>query len=134
MNINKNELSKKKYLYRVYATEDKVIHCERYVVIYLNSEVVYYKDARKKEYLNYTKVANVRDKYFGITSKDLNHWGYYEKYFWKVENFNSKDATNAAFEQVKKDELQKAKSEYEQSEKEYLYKKEKYESLIANKI
>lgn len=132
MSINVKELSKYKYIYRVYASEDKVIHCEKHPVIYSNSEVVYYKDGRKKEYLNYTPFRNVKDEYLGVTSKDLNYYGYYEKYFWKVENFDSNKATEDAFEVKRKTELDNLKYELDRAELEYQLKKKKYEKLTMN--
>jgi hypothetical protein len=98
-------------------------------VIYANCEIVYFKDARKKEYLNYTTFRNVRDEYIGITNKDLNYCGYYDKYFWKVENFDSKKATQDVFEQKNKSELADAKADLERVEREYRLKMEKYNKL-----
>lgn len=132
MSIDKKNLGKQKYIFRIYASEDKVIHCEKHPVIYLNSEVVYFKDTRKKEYLNNTKFNNVKDEYLGITSKDLSLYGWYDNYFWKVENFDSKKATEDAFEQKRKTELERAKCDFERAEKEYLSKKASYEKLQTN--
>lgn len=118
--INKQELSKHKYIYRIYASDDKVIHCEKYPVVYSNSEVIYFKDARKKEHLNYTMFRNVKEEYLGITSNDVSSYGYYDHYFWKVENFNSEKATSDVFEQKKKSELENAESTLRRAEQEYL--------------
>ena len=43
MKINLNELSKIKYIYHVYEDPQRVIHCQKYPVIYINQHVVYYK-------------------------------------------------------------------------------------------
>ena len=46
----------KKYIYRVYASKDKVIHCEKNTIIYKNENYIYLKCGRKQQldviYLN----------------------------------------------------------------------------------
>ena len=49
MDINKKELSKKKYIYRLYEAKDGVPHVEKYPVIYINERYVYFKVASKSE-------------------------------------------------------------------------------------
>ena len=60
--MNKKDLSKIKYIHHIYSSEDRVIHCERHAVIYINSTYVYYK-LQKKDMLNYIKTKNVVDKF-----------------------------------------------------------------------
>ena len=43
----KKYLSKCKYVYRIYK-KDNDFHIEKYPIIYINSEVVYYKNGRKE--------------------------------------------------------------------------------------
>jgi hydroxymethylpyrimidine pyrophosphatase-like HAD family hydrolase len=131
--INKQELSKFKYLYRIYSSGDKVMHCEKYPIIYSNGEIVYFKTGRKRE-LSYIYFKNIKDEYTCIESRDLNYFGYYsdfDKYYFKVENFDSKKATEDAFKQKKKSELDSAKLAFERAEREYLQKKEKYDKLTT---
>ena len=43
----KKNLSKCKYIYRIYK-ENNSFHIEKYPIVYINSEVVYFKNGRKK--------------------------------------------------------------------------------------
>ena len=122
------DLSKRKYIYRIYASEDRVIHCERHPVIYINSMVVYYKDHRKQEYLNYRLVSGIEDKFIAV---DLGYYNNYEKYFWIVENFDSKTETEKAFSLKTKNDIEKAKEAMDRAAKEYEAKKQKYYSLVT---
>jgi hypothetical protein len=122
-----NDLSKRKYIYRIYSSEDCVIHCEKHPVIYINSKVVYYKDHRKQEYLNYRLVSSVYDEFIEVT---LNVCGNFERYFWKVENFDSKAETEKAYSRRVQSDIELAKESMERAEKEYAAKKQKYYDLI----
>lgn len=42
----KKNLSKCKYIYRIYKENDS-FHIEKYPIVYINSEVVYFKTGRK---------------------------------------------------------------------------------------
>lgn len=57
--IDKKNLSKLKYIYNIYDTGDGVLHCEQYPIIYINSEVIYFKDGRKKTYLSFVSLGQV---------------------------------------------------------------------------
>jgi len=128
--IKEQELSKHKYLYRIYASDDKIIHCEKHPVIYLNSKVVYFKDIRQAERLKSITFNRIEDEYSGIRKSDINTYVSYERYFWKAGNFNSKEATEEAFSIKKASELEQVESDFKRAEKEYLYAKEKYEKLL----
>jgi hypothetical protein len=128
--INKEELSKYKSIYRVYTTDDKIVHCEKYPVIYANSEWLYYKVARKQE-LNRRELKSIISEYTGISNSDVNYWGHYDKYYWKVENFNSEQATNDVFATKKKDDADRIKREMEKAERDYLQLKEKYSKMTT---
>lgn len=121
------DLSKRKYIYRIYLSEDSVIHCEKHPIIYLNSLVVYYKDCRKQEYLSYKLIKNVEDEFTGVT---LNYFGNYDKYFWKVENFDSKTETEKVYSLRAKSNIELAKESMERAEMEYNAKKQKYFELL----
>lgn len=60
--MNKNNLSKLKYVYHVYESSDNVIHCEKHPVIYSNEMYLYYKAARKDQ-LIMTNVKNIYEKF-----------------------------------------------------------------------
>lgn len=94
-------LSKQKYIYRIYESDDKVLHCEKYPVIYINSQIVYYKDGRKKEYLNYTRISNVKEdfEHFRIGSGCSGDWASFDMMFWNVDEPNIEDIFNDLKEQ-----------------------------------
>ena len=100
--MDKQNLSKYKHIYRVYEDRDRELHCEKYPVIYINSEVVYFKDARKQEYLNNVRTNRVSDDFasYAITvlSKSYN-WGI-DGYFWNIE-----DDIREQFQEFKKQRL-----------------------------
>jgi hypothetical protein len=128
--MEKDKLSKQKYIYRIYASSDKVIHCERYPVIYINSKIVYFKDARLDEFLSYKSVSFIKDEYTGISPSDLHYSSYYDEFFWKVENFDSQQATMDAFRAERNNEIANAELYMKQAEQSYLKRKEKYEELV----
>lgn len=64
--LDMKNLSKIKYIYRIYSA-DNTLHLERYPVVYINSEVVYYKGARKNSLLNYEYLNNVLDEHTTIS-------------------------------------------------------------------
>lgn len=120
-------LSKRKYIYRIYSSDDKVIHCERHPVVYINSQVVYFKDGRKQEYLNYKRLNNVEEEFTGVK---VSIYGYFEKFYWKVENFDSKRETEYAYSLRVKNDIENAKDAMDRVAKEYELKKQKYYELL----
>lgn len=129
--IGLKDLSKIKHIYRIYESEDEVLHCEKFPVIYINSEVVYFKDGRKKEMLNYTRVNNVLDNFTDFYQNDCykNHYRpSFDKYFWNIETNiqeiyeDLKKQRNAIRskneEEKKRNRYEKAKREYEAALKE----------------
>ena len=122
--LDLKNLSKIKYIYRIYEATDGILHCERFPVVYINSEVVYFKDARKKEYLNYIKVRNVTDNLtaFYNSGNYVKYYSYFDKYFWNVENNIQEiyeDLKKQKAEAQIKDEKEKAMSRYERAKREY---------------
>jgi len=126
--IDKKDLGKIKYVYRIYSSEDKIIHCERHPIIYINSNVVYFKDSRKQEWLTYIMTKSVIDEFMGI-NEPFYTYAIYDKYYWKVENFDSKKSTEEAYSLNSKNDLDSAKTSMERAAREYQMKKEKYEKL-----
>ena len=48
--MDKSELSKHKYIYKIYQScSDNSFHIERYPIVYANSSYVYFKVANKQE-------------------------------------------------------------------------------------
>lgn len=122
-------LGKQKYIYRIYESADKVLHCEKYPVVYINSEVVYYKDGRKKENLSYTRNTNVGENFEKFY---IGYWGnsVFDKMFWNVDEPNIENIFNDLKEQrdiirAKQNEesarlkIERAKLEYERALKEF---------------
>lgn len=118
-------LSKIKHIYRIYESEDEVLHCEKFPVIYINSKVVYFKDGRKQECLNYIYVKDVKDNF----TKFYNYYFHnqyrpcFNNYFWNMET-NVQEIyedlkkqreliRKNSEEKQKRDRLEKAKREYE---------------------
>lgn len=80
------DLSKVKYIYRIYESSDEVLHCEKYPVIYINSKVVYFKTARKQDLLQYQYVKNVLDNFINFDLNESNWYRtYFYGYFWNIE-------------------------------------------------
>lgn len=118
--MDKEFLSKQKYIYVIYASSDKVIHCQRFPIVYLNSEFLYFKTNQSKR-LECIKTERVQDEFISPSSH-----GHYTQYFFKVENFNSKEVTEYVYKgerelklKKEKDTLQRLKDEYEKKLKSY---------------
>ena len=85
--IDITTLTKHKYIYRIYEDGADELHCTKHSIIYLNSTVVYFKDARKQEYLNNILVRNISDnftKYMDEYEWSAS-WRKIDAYFWDVE-------------------------------------------------
>ena len=85
--LDMKNLSKIKYIYRIYSANN-MLHLERYPVVYINSEVVYYKGARKNCLLNYEYLSSILDNHTTINKS--NYYLRYQvpwidKYFWGIE-------------------------------------------------
>lgn len=124
------KLSKRKYIYRIYVSSDKTVHCERYPIIYLNSEVVYYKDGRKKSTLDCMNPSYINEKFLGVESITLHCRDYYNQYFWEVCDFDSKKITEVVFAKRNENALSRAKMELRRAEIAYSSKKKEYEKLL----
>lgn len=124
--IDLKELSKIKHIYRIYESEDEVLHCEKYPVIYINSVVVYFKNTRKQGMLNYTNIDNVLDN-LTVFYQDK-YYPRFDRYFWNMETNiqeiyadlkKQRDVIRRKNEEEKKrDRYEKAKREYEEALKE----------------
>lgn len=123
------ELSKIKYLYKIYPSEDKKIHCEKHAVVYINSEYCYFKEVRKskltqictsliKEVFN-----NASDLEIHLSRFTSSYIG--NNYFLTVNNFDSENVTNAVFIGTK--EKQKEKLEKEINRKKLTIERERNE-------
>lgn len=85
--IDKTTLSKHKYIYRIYEDGTDEVHFQKFPIVYLNSKVVYFKDARKQEYLANVEVRKVFDN-FGKFIEDKHgsaSWRDIDDYFWDID-------------------------------------------------
>ena len=124
--VDLKNLSKIKYIYRIYESEDEVLHCEKYPVIYINSVVVYFKNTRKQGMLNYTNIDNVLDN-LTVFYQDK-YYPRFDRYFWNMETNIQEIYTDLKKqrdeirrkneEEKKRDRYEKAKREYEEALKE----------------
>ena len=124
--VDLKNLSKIKHIYRIYESEDEVLHCEKYPVIYINSVVVYFKNTRKQGMLNYTNIDNVLDN-LTVFYQDK-YYPRFDRYFWNMETNiqeiyadlkKQRDEIRRKNEEEKKrDRYEKAKREYEEALKE----------------
>ena len=125
--IDLTALSKHKHLYHIYEDSIGELHCTKYPIIYLNSKVVYFKDARKQEYISYVKLCNIYDD-FEACIKRIDYYGTFNYYFWNID-----DNINDLFKEFKQqrkaqkllgkekqiiDRYNRAKREFEMAQKE----------------
>jgi hypothetical protein len=101
-------------------------------VVYINSEVVYFKEARKKDGLGRVYIDHVWDSFVNLLSEDRRYLCnplYIDRYFWNCETnvqeiyedlkrqraeYKSQDNQNKI-----RSRLERAKREYEDALKEY---------------
>ena len=136
--LDMKNLSKLKYIYRIYESSDKILHLEKYPIIYINSEVVYFKMARKQEDIHKKDFKNIKQeikKYY--TSTYLNYPCYNEYYLDTEKNINDifiilkqqQEYYRANEDMVNIEKrYNKAKDKYEEALKEYEAAKEQYEA------
>lgn len=86
--MDKQNLSKYKYIYRIYEDRTGAVHCTKHPVVYINSKVVYFKDARKQEYLGNTSIDGVSDDFASYAQNVLNSLYHFNvnNYFWNIED------------------------------------------------
>ena len=132
MNIDKKELSKKKYIYRLYKARDGVPHVEKYPVIYINEKYVYFKVASKSE-LGRIDITDVYTSVVAYGKKDGRGWNTVTKECFFLEDniigqqliSNIESERDEALKAILKLDIQNAKTrvirrktEYDQAVKE----------------
>ena len=136
--MDKQNLSKYKHIYRVYEDRDKELHYTKYPIIYINSKVVYFKDARKQEYLSYTTLNNVSDDFTSYAEKILStsfNWRV-DNYFWSVEDdirelFQEFRKKRSLAQMINKEKM--ITDRYERAQKEFEAAKAELENLASAK-
>lgn len=130
--MTKQDLSKIKYVHRIYSNWKKEVHMEKYPVIYSNHEYVYYKP-RGDTRLSVIRTERILTDYPKIFTKDS------DDIFWTTDE-KIKDIFEWCKIQVKDNEQRRqfvfvkeryicAKNEYEKAKAAY----EAYQEYIAKK-
>lgn len=135
--LDKETLSKQKYIYCVYAGRDDNLNVERFPVIYINNHYVYFKKPGNEQ-LNSLTLPAISDSLDSLDLHDINSLRFCHKYFWNIdkdipETFNKlrEKYKRANFEKEKyeaKQKLELAKKIYEATLEQY---KKKYEVIIG---
>ena len=86
--MDKTTLSKHKYIYRVYVSNDETIHCEKFPVVYINSKYVYFERGSKQP-LEYTSTDMVLDSVGWLMEKNASLGknlltNVAQRYYWEV--------------------------------------------------
>lgn len=136
--LDKQNLSKIKYIYKIYSADD-MLHLERYPIVYINSKVVYFKENRKNDFLGRLEYDYISDTY--VTLKPYYSTWYLRgnidvcEYFFGIEtdiqsiyenlkeqydkyNAERLEYLKTADERNKRLRVEKAKREYEAALKE----------------
>lgn len=126
--MDKKNLCKHKHIYYVHTDSNGNNHIEKYPVIYINSEYVYFKRARKNE-LGHIYTSFVKNDLKSVFEKDYMFLQDRDRYFW-INNENAESIIAAAKERFDEDrknrwknqaknELERAKQNYERALKVY---------------
>ena len=123
----KRNLSKCKYVYRIYREHDN-FHIEKYPIVYINSEVVYFKTERKN-YLESIGFSNRWNNVKESFNKAIDHinntvtcYDYYPTNVYFIETDKLKEFDLSLIKQRLKDEIKESKIKKQEREVEK-YKK-----------
>lgn len=123
--LDKEKLSKQKYIYSIYSSRDGTLHVEKHPVIYINSIYVYYK-MNGRDDLERCRTNDVRDDVYSISNVNFTaSYGWYaRRYFWNVED-NLPETLQELKEKFEKDKFlkEKAKAKADLDYAERIYKK-----------
>ena len=125
--MNIKNLSKCKYIYRVYVSKTDEFHCEKYPIVYANNRYAYFK-ITGDERLNEISIARVLDNINDIPN-DIPFYRGSSIYFWS-DNCITKETFDIF---KKKMEVDRLKREMRQIENRLAYLKRSYE-LSAPKM
>ena len=114
-------LSKYKYIYHIYKSEDNQLHMEHYPIIYINDYKVYFKTGRKQD-LSYQYMKNIYN-----TNEHENSLRKYHKWYDKYILADDKTDVQNIFDDVKQQhqiDVSKAEEKiayirYEKAKKEF---------------
>lgn len=119
-------LYKNKYIYYIYESSDRKIHLEKYPIIYMNKEYVYYKQTNS-DLLNYQSFRFIKNEY-DLPNVSKYYKGYY-KFFIGIKEKDLKELVeklkiqmeinyNHEKEKQAMSRLERAKHDYENALKE----------------
>ena len=123
----KKYLSKCKYVYRIYREHDN-FHIEKYLIVYINSEVVYFKTVRKN-YLesigffnNWNNIKESFNKAIDYINNTVTCYDYYPTNVYFIETDKLKEFDLSLIKKRLKDESKESKIKKQEREVEK-YKK-----------
>ena len=123
----KRNLSKCKYIYRIYKENDS-FHIEKYPIVYINSEVVYFKTGRKNyiESMSFSNLwTNVKENFekaIVYINNTVTCYDYYPTNVYFIETDKLKEFDLSLIKQRLKDESKESKIKKQEREVEK-YKK-----------
>lgn len=130
--MTNQELSKMKYVYRIYCNYNKEVHLEKYPVIYANQDFVYYKQNgnsrlscihRRFMHTDYPEyITKYLDCIFWVPAEEITH--IYNRCKLEID----KQVENSNIDSLRK-RCEQAKEEYEKAKAAY----EAYQEYIAEK-
>jgi len=134
--MNKEDLCKHKHIYYVHTDSNGNNHIEKYPVIYINSEYVYFKKARKNE-LGKTYTSWVKKDLKSVFEKDYKFLWDRDRYFW-INNENAESIITAAKARFDEDRNNRwkiqAKNELDRARKNYEYALRNYKTYDENYV
>lgn len=132
--MDKENLCKRKHIYYVHTDSNGNNHIEKYPVIYINSEYVYFKKARKNE-LGRTYTSWVKKDLKSVFEKDYRFLWDRDRYFW-INDENAESiiaAAKARFDEDRKNRWKiQAKNELDRARKNYEYALNNYKTYDEN--
>jgi len=109
--MDKENLSKMKYIYKIYSS-DSIVHCEKYPIVYINSENIYYKVARQSQLMR-IDTKSVKDCCNGIEDLNTRYYWSGNSFFFQVVDFDSDRFTKEVFRKEISDKLERARRDAE---------------------
>ena len=132
--MDKENLCKQKHIYYVHTDSNWDNHIEKYPVVYINSEYVYFKKARKNE-LCKTYTSWVKKDLKSVFEKDYKFLWDRDRYFW-INNENAESIISMAKERFDEDRKNRwkiqAKNELDKARKNYEYALKNYKTYDEN--
>lgn len=123
--IDKSNLSKLKYIYRIYSTDDKSkVHCEKYPIAYINERYVYFIVGDKTT-LHSKMMGQVKEVYNSVKDIDIPYYGRdFDNYFFFVNDFDRDTLLQGFSEEYLTRKLEEVRSTV-------AYKRERFIEAVA---